>query len=230
MPSSSFVFGNLYVAFSARICCRSLPRFRSLFRDAYVRRVRYPHRCSGALLSVSSPLFVFVRFWLRCFSVRSLSRFVGIVSALAYLRYRSRSYKSSLSFGRCALSFRFRISLVRVRALCSYIVLSRAEDNTRLRALLRSFILMSLPLRFGSFRSIVVRLLPLRFIFYVWNFPLSLYRLVVVLLRLFVSSTLVAFVSRLSFSYRRFVGTSLSCTVRMSVSEILSLMAVPRFS
>ena len=58
--SSSFVFGNFYVAFPDRICCRSLPHFRSLVRDAYVRRVRYPHRFSRALLSVSSPLFVFV--------------------------------------------------------------------------------------------------------------------------------------------------------------------------
>ena len=118
------------------------------------------------------------------------------------------------------MSFRFRISLVRVPALRSYIVQSRAEDNTRLRVLLRSFIRVSLPLRYVSFRSIVVRLFSLRVGVYVWNDPLSLYRFVVVLLRPFGSSTLVAFVSRfpLSFSYRRLVGTSLSCTVRMNVS------------
>ena len=72
MPSSSFVFGNFYVAFSPRICCRSLPRFRSFVRVS-----------SYFASSVSSPLFEFVvisivpvagvRFRLRRFFVCALS-------------------------------------------------------------------------------------------------------------------------------------------------------------
>ena len=91
MPSSSFVFGNFYVASSARICCRLLPRFRSFARVACDRRVLYLLRCSCVLsLSVSSPLLAFsvsysvlvvwlFRFWSRRFSVRAFIRFVVVV-------------------------------------------------------------------------------------------------------------------------------------------------------
>ena len=51
MPSSYFVFGNFYVAFSALIFCRSLPRFRSFICVACDRRVRYRLRCSYSQLS-----------------------------------------------------------------------------------------------------------------------------------------------------------------------------------
>ena len=98
------------------------------------------------------------------------------VRVIAFRCYRSGGV-------RCPLVC--RNSLVRVRALRSYIVPSRAEDNTRLCALFRSFFLVRLPLRCGSLHGIVVRLFSLRAAVCVWNVPSSLYRSAVVLLRSF---------------------------------------------
>ena len=69
---------------------------------------------------------------------------------------------------------------------------------------------------------IVFLLFPPRVVVYVCGVPLFLRHSIVGLLRSFglrCSSVLVMFVTRfqLLFSYRRLVGTSLSCTVRMSV-------------
>ena len=94
------------------------------------------------------------------------------------------------------------------RIRISYRVLRKINS---FKCVVRSLFLVSLLLRFGSFRGIVVRLFSFRAGVCVWNVPLSLYRFVVVLPRSFGSWTLVAFVSRfpLPFSYRRFVGTLL---------------------
>ena len=97
-------------------------------------------------------------------SVNAFSRFVLIVRVISFLRYRS---------GGVRCTFFCRDSLVRVTALRSYIVPSRMEDKTRLRALLRSFFRVSLPLRYGSFRGIFIC---------VWTFRYRFYRSIVVLL------------------------------------------------
>ena len=149
-------------------------------------------------LSVSSPFLAFV----VSSSFPLLGSFVFGCAVSSFVRYRACFGVSSLSFGRCPLPLRFRISLVRVRAS-------------------RSFVRVSLPLRYRSFR-----LSSLRVVVYVWNVPLSLYRFVVVLHRSFgLCSSLVPRYStrlfrvfRYSFSYRRLVGNLLSCTVRMNVS------------
>ena len=156
MPLSSFVFGNFFVEFSARICCRSLPRFRSFVRVASDRRVRYLLRCSCVLpLSISSPMLAFV---------------VGCAVS-PFVRYYACSCVSSLA--------------VVFRGSHLYIVTSRAEDNLVHVRCCVTFFRVSLPLRCGSFRGIVVRLLSSRVGVCVRNVPLLLYRSVLVLLRSF---------------------------------------------
>ena len=185
-------------------------------------------RCVCSSCSVSSLLFAFVvigivfvvracclvivsvvrlvRFWLRPFSVRALSRFVFIVRVLAYRRYRSGCV-------RCLFVFVFRWFMFDRCVRVSY----RAVRKITL-VYVRCCVISHW--RYGSIRSIVVRLFSVRVGVCLWDVPLSLYRSVVILLRSFGSLTLVAFVSRfpLLFSYRRLVGSSLSCTVRMNIS------------
>ena len=117
-----------------RICCRSLPRFRSLFCNARVRRVRYPLCCFCSLLPASSPLFSFfvigvvsvvlvrcivivsvvwlARFWSRRFFVRAFSR-----SSLpcVFLRFFIRCFV----FERCVrISYRAVRKITLVYARC----------------------------------------------------------------------------------------------------------------
>ena len=100
---------------------------RSIFRSyllSLVASFSFPLlRCAWSSCSVSSPLFV---------------RFVVIVRVPVAI--------SRALFERCG-PFVCRNSLVRVRWLRSYIVPSRAEDDTRLRALLRSIFCVSFGLR-----------------------------------------------------------------------------------
>ena len=116
------------------------------------------------------------------------------------------------------------------RGLRSYIVPSRAEDNGRLPASFCSFFRFSLHLSCGSFRGI-----RRSFVFTSCR-RLRVERSVIAVsfrrgLALFVcSSTIVVFVNHfsLSFSCCRFVGTSVSCTVRTSVSCFTSVVPFGR--
>ena len=206
MPSSSFVFGNFYVAFSPLICCRSLPRFRSFVRVSYYRAC-----------SVSSPLFEFVvigivpvagiRFRLRLFFVRALScvflRFVVLWFAFVLIVRCNRypCFEGRFSFVRSCY-FAFSLGLV-PSYRHSFVSLSRLRWRLE-----RSGLVV-------SFRRVLV----------------SFFRYA-----LFVGySALVAFVFRFSLSFLvsssfRYLVVVYRTDGRFVSSLIVSLVPVPRSS
>ena len=122
-------------------------------------------RCVCSSCPVSSPLFVFT-------GIVSVARVLCVVIVCVVWLFRSWSRRFSV----LALS----------RLFLRFVVLWFAFVVSLSFLLFGSFVFgfavsrVSLPLRYGSFRSIFVRLSSLRVSVYVWNVPLSLYRFVVV--------------------------------------------------